>query len=153
MLLRLPCPLHRHRDGSRLPAHELVRVHIRPSRGSAAASAVGEVRRRPGRLHGGNDVDYEPPDMPAGKAAIDEMNTRMSGCQPFWRTHGGLWCLRAPLFRITARSDETSDELVATSYRRLVHKKKDGFEEWADELGGMPWQEGCRNVIPINYSC
>ena len=95
-----------------------------------------------GGCYGGNDVDYEPPDMPAGKAAIDEMNTRMSGCQPFWHTHGGLWCLRAPLFRITARSDETSGELVATSYRRLVHKKKDGFEEWADELGGMPWQEG-----------
>ena len=32
----------------------------------------------------------------------------------------------------------TSDELQAKSYRRLVHKKG-GFEKWADELGGNPF--------------
>jgi hypothetical protein len=102
-----------------------------------------------GGCYGGNRFDYEPPELPVGKTAIDAINTRLSGCRGaggrFWHSHGSLWCLRAPLFRITGgdeTSDETSDKLVATSYRRLVHMTTDGFEKWADELGGMPWREG-----------
>lgn len=97
-----------------------------------------------GGCYGGNHLDYEPPELPAGKATIDAINTRLSGGigGRFWHSHASLWCLRAPLFRITGSdetSDETSDKLMATSYRRLVRKTKDGFEKWADELGGMPW--------------